>query len=663
MFRLGIEKVESVDSAHWSEVPTQPKTLAEGMVEVQVHAAGVNYKDVVVTMELVPGDERMLGGEAAGVVTNISPEVSDLKIGDRVVVHARALPIVYMTTIHSLFNLSNIHARSRVLVHSATGGVGIAAVQLATYAGAEACIFATVGTIEKRQFLKETFGLTEDRIFDCRSTSFAEEIMTATGGRGVDVIPNSLTGDMLEISFRTLADGGIMIELGKKDSEFTLQKFLARNSLPMEPFDRNISFRAVDMSHHANPSARLLSKLFKFIEGGHVKPINPIHPFGFDDLSSVIRFVRAGKHIGKAVLSCKSSASSKVLVRRAPPVIRLRAYGCYLIVGGLRGLCGSLAIHLARVGAANLTVISRSGYSDDKSQRVIKHINELGAKIDLLTADVTDQGQVKLAFGQTTMPIVGIIQGAMVLRDRPFDAMNITEYREATACKIEGTWNLHRAAEDLNLDLDFFTMLSSISGLVGTRGQANYAAANTFMDSFAAYRRHLGLPSCSINLGIIEDAGFLADHDGFIDKHCDQCVFHSINDPLLFKIIDLSILQQSQGSPGTMPIATPMITGVRTPQPADSLLATDARMAALFTDKTDKSMHERTADARGSVATRALMLLVKSKSAEPSDVLAAAIEAVNQGFMKILRLSETMDPDRPFGVYGIDSLAAVEIRN
>lgn len=459
LVQLRCERLGNVDAVHFSEAEAAPPAeLADGMLEVEVYAAGLNYKDVVVTMGIVPGDETQLGHEAAGVVRRVGRGVEGYAVGERVVVfgkgcfanrvrttparvhripegmgfeEAATLAVVGLTSMYALFDVGRVESGKRVLIHSAAGGVGIAAIQLAQSVGAD--VFATVGTPEKREYLKSTFGLGDDRVFNSRNTDFGDRVLAATGGEGVDVVLNSLTGDMLVESFRILRDGGIMVEIGKRD-------ILDRNDLPMAPFDRNITFRAVDFSPERASDAlvsRLFSKLFTLIEWGHIKPINPIHRYSWTDIPAAIRFLRAGKHIGKIVLSdggadakvqvpvstraapmaSQTSANTGMLqIRRAPRQLRLRDDASYLIVGGLRGLCGSLAIHLAKSGAKNLAVMSRSGYGDDKSRYVVKQVNALGAHIDLLTADVTDAGQVEAAFRQTKVPIAGIIQGAMVLR-------------------------------------------------------------------------------------------------------------------------------------------------------------------------------------------------------------------------------------------------------
>lgn len=240
--------------------------------------------------------------------------------------------------------------------------------------------------------------------------------------------------------------------------------------------------------------------------------------------------------------------------------------------------------------------------------------------------------------------------------------MTIDEYHQALACKIQGTWNLHNAAKNLNLNLDFFTMLSSISGVVGQKGQANYAAGNAFLDSFASYRHQLGQPACSIDLGVIEDVGYIHERDG-MQKKLDTSIWTGINERLLRKILYFSICQQHEDTSSSAS-STQIITGIPVPQPEDSQLRYDARFAGLFT-QTDNAGGASGGgkDGSGSKDIQALLLLLRSKSANHAAQLAATIDVVNKSFVRILRLSEPIDTGRPLSVYGIDSLAAVEVRN
>ncbi|ETS75485.1 hypothetical protein PFICI_12429 [Pestalotiopsis fici W106-1] len=695
LVRLQCERLGDLDAICFAEAAPQPIPLREGFIEIQIHAAGLNYKDVVVSMGIVPGDDSALGYEAAGVVTKISPTAArtnpDLAIGQRVVafsqgalanklqttpgrVHripdsmsfetAATLTVVYLTSLHAL-SIAKLTAGKRILIHSAAGGVGMAALQLAVNAGAK--VFATVGTEEKREFLKSTFSLTDDSIFYSRNVDFADQILSATDGKGVDIVLNSLTGDLLVESFRILADGGVMVEIGKKD-------ILDRSSLPMAVFDRNTTFRGVDMSPERvsdDLASQLFSELFDLLDNGRIQPVHPIHQFSWGDIPSAIRFLRSGKHMGKIVIT-DGEAEVQVPIRRAPKTFPFDDNRCYLIVGGLRGLCGSLAIYLAKMGAKYLAVIARSGHKDKKSQAIVKQVNALGAHIDLLTADVTVAADVDRVLTETRKPVGGIIQGAMVLRDRPFDSMSVTEYHEAVTCKVQGTWNLHVAAEKLGFNLSFFTMLSSISGVVGNRGQANYSAANVFLDAFAEFRLQRGQAACSVDLGVIEDAGFIAERGGFQDKHFDNRMFNGIDDRLLRKILYFSILQQRgqvgcEKSPcarGSRVSLGQMITGLVMPQPADSWLRKDARFAALFTGQgSTTAMSGGNNNNKGDADVQALLLMLRTASSNPAATLTATIKVINQCFMRILRLSEPLDPARPLSIYGIDSLSAVEVRN
>lgn len=252
-------------------------------------------------------------------------------------------------------------------------------------------------------------------MFSSRSTLFAEEIMRATGGRGVDAVVNSLTGELLDASWRIMADGGTMVEIGKKD-------ILDRNMLSMEPFDRNCSFRAVDLSYTKHMDehiiSRLFDELFAHIEADHLKPIHPITTFGFDAIPAALSHIRSGKHIGKIVISNQQQIGedAELPIRPAVRKLRLKPDVSYLIVGGLKGACGTLAVHLAQCGARQLVISNRSGIDDVASARVIRDCEFYGCKVVEARGDVSDYESVRRIFKSITPNIAGVIQGAMLLR-------------------------------------------------------------------------------------------------------------------------------------------------------------------------------------------------------------------------------------------------------
>lgn len=265
--RLRAERIGNIDSLHYAAISSGPIVLQHNEVEIEVFASGVNFKEVAVTIGIVPENEFLLGGEGAGIITRVAHDVTKFVPGQRVAffekgsfsnriitkteavisiednmsfVEAATIPCVFMTSYYALVYLARVKKGNTVLIHSAAGGVGSAAIQLCRHLGAT--VYATVGSPEKRQFLRETYNVPDDRIFSSRTPGFGAGILEHTAGRGVDVVLNSLTGALLDESWRIVADGGIMVEIGKRD-------ILDRNSLSMEPFHRNASFRALDLSH------------------------------------------------------------------------------------------------------------------------------------------------------------------------------------------------------------------------------------------------------------------------------------------------------------------------------------------------------------------------------------------------------------------------------
>ncbi|KAK8008137.1 polyketide synthase [Apiospora marii] len=695
LVQLRCERLGSLDSVQFSEVDEDPMSLPEGMLKVDIHAAGLNHKDAAVAMGILPGDETALGSEAAGVISKVCARGSGFSVGDRVVLYgkgccanrvqttparvhripdsitfeeAATLPMDYLVAIHALLDLGSLSTGKTVLIHRAAGGVGIAAIQLAQHVGSET--FVTVSTAEERESIKATSGLGDDHIFDSSSADIGERTLEATHGKGIDVVLTPLAEDLLEESFPTLAEGAIVVALDGRDA-------LEQSKLPMTLFQRHCSFRLVDLSPETVSDdliSRLLARLFELIDSGAIKSIIPIHRFSWNDIPAALRFLRKGTHIGKVVVAQDAAeSSSEVQVKKAPESLGLRPEGCYLIVGGLRGICGTLATYLAQKGARHLAIMSRSGYTDVKSRYVLKQLHALGSHVDLLTADVTHAEQVRMAMQQTTAPIVGIIQGAMVLRDRPFESMTLAEYHDAIRCKIRGTWNLHHAAASLGLPLDSFTLLSSLSGLMGNVGQANYAAANVFLDAFAAWRRARGQPACSVALGISEDTGVIAE-SAKLQGSLDSRMYRGLGQGQLGKVLRSALLQQKQKQrdphqSGTLPGGdlehSPIVTGLVLPQPEDSILKKDARFSPLFAGHHGGSNDGVAANTSGksSADVQALLLLLRTESAQHAVKLHAMVDVVGGCFMRVLRLSEPMDSGRPISVYGTDSLAAVEVRN
>ncbi|KAI4865388.1 hypothetical protein F4820DRAFT_469755 [Hypoxylon rubiginosum] len=690
--RFQADKKGSLDNLAWCETAAGEVPVEPGKVDIQVMAMGINFKDVATTMGIVPENEQMIGCECAGFIRRLGTGVTGFNVGDRVVaqtngtyvnhlqvvsdrVHvipdsmsfedATTIPLVYLTAIYSLYHLANLQEGQSVLIHSAAGGVGMAAIQLAQHKKCD--VFVTVSTDEKRRLLASQFNIPANRMFSSRNTKFAEEIRRETNGRGVDVILNSLVGELLDESWRLTADGGVMVEIGKRD-------IVDRNTLAMEPFDRNCSFRAIDLSYVKQISdsltGRLLREVFELVKDGHVGPIHPITTFPIEKAIDALSYIRQGQHMGKIVLSC-TDQKLQLPIRPFMPKLELKPDVAYLIVGGLKGLCGSLAVHMARHGARHIIAMSRSGINDEASARVIRNCASYGCQISEARGDVSNADFVLSVFqsARRGFRIAGVVQAAMVLRDKPFEMMSHDDFHTAIRAKVAGTWNLHTASRQYQLQpLDFFTMLSSISSVVGNKGQANYAAANAFMDAFSFYRQGQGLRAHTVNLGLIEDVGYVAEVGGAaLEARFDKREWTPINEGILRRILSYSIMQQGN-SPGSLSTASvaQMVTGIAYPLPlAQSDLAGNSRFDYLFvstSNNADDSGSGSGSD-QAAQAIRAFRITYEAGEADAATLAKAVVPLLQDQITKLLRLETEMEPGKPLMAYGLDSLSAVELRS
>lgn len=375
-------------------------------------------------------------------------------------------------------------------------------------------------------------------------------------------------------------------------------------------------------------------------------------------------------------------------IRPAFRSVQLQPNVSYLIVGGLKGACGALAIHMAQQGARHIIISSRSGISDEASVRVLESCLFYGCEVTEAKGDVGNFEYVRRTFKSARPRIAGVVQGAMVLRvsipvdqlqayivlclcgkmqDKPFEMMTLDDYHTAIHAKVQGTWNLHKASQELQKQsLDFFTMLSSTSGIVGNKGQANYAAANTFLDAFASYRQTLGLRANTVDLGLIEDVGYVAEQDSGLEVRFDKRQWTPINEGMLRKILTYSILQQDTSAPLNANSSTEMITGVAFPLPQDgSELAGEPRFSYLFNGRGENKFGFID-DGDSSDQTEQVLKQFRIMHKSGADVAAlcnACVDVISSQFVKILRLETNPEPGRPLMAYGLDSLSAVELRN
>ena len=514
-FTLDIAKPGQLDTLRLQAAPRREPD--PGQVEIEVYAAGLNYRDVLNAMGVYPGDPIPLGAECAGKIARLGKDVEGYQVGEEVIAiapssfgrfattyaalvvpkpahlsfeEAATIPVTFLTAHYALNYLARMSRGERVLIHAAAGGVGLSAVQLAQRVGAE--IFATAGNPEKRAFL-QYIGVRH--VMDSRSLAFAEELLQYTGGKGVDIVLNSLPGEYIPKSLSLLAPHGRFLEIGKMD-------IYMNRSLDLYPFSNNLSYFAIDLDRLCRERPALIHSLFlevmQYVNDGTLKPL-PRYAFPISDAVGAFRYLTQRKNIGKVVLSLQGVVSQPA--SEAP--ISVRSEATYLITGGLGSLGLLVAEWLVRQGARHLVLVGRGGRDvPHEARAAIEEMERAGAQIVVAQTDVTREEQVAgvLARIDASMPpLRGIIHAAGVLDDGLLLKLDRERLAAVMAPKVEGAWNLH--ALTLDRPLDFFVLFSSVASVLGSPGQGCYAAANAFLDGLSQYRHALGLPALAINWG------------------------------------------------------------------------------------------------------------------------------------------------------------------
>ncbi len=641
--------------------PAEPVELAAGQVRVAVAAVGVNFRDVLVALGMYPGGGE-LGAEGAGVIVEVGSGVDGLAVGDAVMgllgvvgaeavvdarfvtavpaewslVRAAGVPVVFLTALYGLQMLAEVKAGQRVLVHAATGGVGMAAVQLCRHWGAE--VFATASR-GKWDTLR-AMGFDDAHIGDSRTLQFEEKFLAATDGAGVDVVLNSLAGDFLDASLRLLVGGGRFIEMGKTD---------LRDPETVAHEHRGVKYRAFDLME-AGPDhiAAMLAELIGLFGDGVLEPL-PIKAFDVRCASAAYRFVSQARQIGKVVLTLPDGPGNAVLIGSGGGL----AGGTVIITGGT-GMAGSaVAAHLvARYGVAHVVLASRSGASNTGAEGVAELVGELesaGAQVSVVACDVADRDAVAALIAQLPdeYPLRGVFHAAGVLDDGLIASLTPERMDAVLRAKVDGAWNLHELTRDR--DLSAFVMFSSMAGIVGAPGQGNYAAANSFLDGLAAHRRAHGLAGLSVAWGLWEQASAMTRHLGDRDKaRMTRAGLAPLPTPRALQLFDDAMLADRPvlvaarldpaglGASGAVP---PLLRGLATRRGRRLVMDTD----------TAASMSGLVARLQGLSPEQRHSQLVELVSINAATVLG--------------RSSADIGADVAFQDLGFDSLTAVELRN
>ena len=483
-------------------------------------------------------DTDSLSSEYAGIITAAAPDVKNFAAGDRVfaffagkfgnivrvpalaVQHmldrhsfeqAATLPTAYCTAWYSLVTVANVRPGEKVLIQSATGGFGIAAIAVARILGAE--VFATAGSDAKREMLHTEMGVPKNRIFNSRDPAAKLDLKAATGGQGFHVVLNTTSGDYLrEVSWPLVAPFGRFVELKKVD-------IMDNGSLNLKKFAEGVSFVGVDMhyvcANRPGPSGERYGTLRSLMEtfgslyrAGTLGPL-PLTSLPISQISDAYAAFNRFEHIGKLVLKYEDDDKLPYLPLPKGPAFDPEA--AYLIIGGVSGIGAYLSRWMVQQGVRNMVLMTRSALGDEGKQNMAQ-LESMGAAITHVQGSVDDVDSVRRALTASGLPVKGVVNSALVLRNMEFDKLTWSEMHETFAPKVAGTWVLHNVTQEMGLELDFFVMLSSLTSISHAATQASYSAANCFMDEFARFRHRRGLPCTSIGLGVIGDVGFMGRH-------------------------------------------------------------------------------------------------------------------------------------------------------
>nr|ALP31878.1 polyketide synthase 22 [Diaporthe helianthi] len=702
--RLAIGSVGQMDTLHFAQETTLPGGQASpprGFVDIRTSAVSLNAKDIYTVSGRVETRTGTAAIEFSGVVVSVGEGVTHLAPGDHAVVLAPnrfatvervpawaahkmlpsedlcvmpTLPVAFGTALYALHDRAHLRAGESILVHSGAGAFGMATIMLAQRIGA--VVYATVGSPAKKEHLVRELNVPAENIFSSRDGSFVQGIRAATGGRGVDVVINSLVGDLMHDSWDCIADFGRFVEVGKRE-------LVDAGKLDMHVFMRNCSFTAFDLTElffHEDQFYRDIwinktKEALELYRTGAIRPV-PIATFDVSKLSQAYRFFSGKDRIGKVVVSMQDPSSLIPTVLSPEKV--------YLLVGCLGGLGRSLSRWMMSRGARHFVFLGRSGSDKPEAQSLVDRLLGAGASVKVVRGDVSNPEDVDAAVDACSgWPIGGVVQAAMGLSEALFSRMTHKAWHTGIQPKWAGSWNLDRslARGGRDAQLDFFLLTSSVSGSVGTATESNYCSANGFLDAFARYRRSHGKPAVAVGLGMISEVGYLHENPE-IEALLLRKGIQPLNENEFLQVVDFAL---APGEEATTSPPPHILTGlepfglrelIRKGFDVESGTTQDPRCgflaAALFADQ---QASEDASSPAGAVSFTAAPAWLKAlpagvtaakaltAEADAATLAEAVLRLARKRFSNLILLPiDKIDDSMALPQFGLDSMIAAEYR-
>ncbi|KAK8044419.1 hypothetical protein PG993_004443 [Apiospora rasikravindrae] len=711
--RLTIGRPGVTDTMHFQQLrdPGGNAGPEAGYVDIEVKSVSLNAKDVYAMSGRVETRNKTTAFDFSGIVRAIGPGTSatTLQVGDRVVAYAPfhigttarvpagcvhrlldsedlhvvpTLLVAYATALYALVDRAHLRAGESVLVHAGSGGFGVAAIRLAQRLGAT--VYTTCGSQAKRDYLTAELGVPPSHIFNSRDASFVEGLAEATGGRGVDVIVNSLVGDLMHDSWeRCLADFGRFVEIGKRE-------LLDAGRLNMRMFLRNVTFTAFDLSElfyaedpfHRATWDRLLVETLDLYRSGAITP-PPMKVFDITQVAQAYRYFGNKDRVGKVVISMENP-QARVPVAPAPFSTTLDPEKVYLLIGCLGGLGRSLSRWMMMRGARNFVFLGRSGADKPSARQLVTGLEYAGATVGVVRGDVSQAVDVQAAVAHcvsTGKKIGGVVQAAMGLHEALFTRMPNEAWHTGIDPKYQGTWNIHNALE--GHDVEFFLLTSSVSGTVGTATESNYCSANGFLDAFARWRRSRGLPCVSVGFGMISEVGYLHENPE-IEALLLRKGIQPLNEDEFLQVVDLALMSErlhdvhdSHMLTGLEPAAVRALSAAGFDVTTHGVLV-EARssvlLASLQAEQEAAANAESSSQSQGASASAAAAPWFKDVPAKLATSFApeasaptmqdAIVKLIKKRFSNLILLPiDQVDERKALPDFGVDSMIASEFRS